>query len=31
MARIMIEGQDRREIETHAGRLAEAIKKHLGE
>jgi phosphoglucosamine mutase len=31
LARIMIEGQDRREIETHAGRLAEVIRKHLGE
>jgi len=31
MARIMIEGRDRQEIETHAGRLAEAIRKHLGE
>jgi len=31
LARIMIEGQDRHEIETHAGRLAEVIRKHLGE
>ena len=31
LARIMIEGQDRREIETHAWHLAEAIRKHLGE
>jgi phosphoglucosamine mutase len=31
MARIMIEGRDRQEIETHARRLAEAIRKHLGE
>ena len=31
VARIMIEGRDKQEIETHAGRLAEAIRKYLGE
>ncbi len=31
VARIMIEGEDKRDIEKHAGRLARAIKKYLGE
>ena len=31
VARIMIEGRDKRKIEAYAGRLAEAIRKHLGE
>jgi phosphoglucosamine mutase len=31
LARIMIEGREREEIETHAGHLAEAIRKNLGE